>query len=48
VPHVINGASDLMHAIFGEYGAHARTAIGVASLPRGASVEVDAIFAVQN
>ena len=46
VPQVINGASDLMHEIFGAHGAHARTAVGVASLPRGATVEVDAIFAV--
>ena len=47
VPHVINGASDLFHAIFGpEIGAHARTAVGVAQLPQGAAVEVDAIFAV--
>ena len=46
-PQVINGASDLMHEIFGEHGTHARTAVGVASLPRGASVEVDAIFAVR-
>ena len=46
VPQVINGASDLMHQIFGADGAHARTAVGVATLPRGAAVEVDAIFAV--
>ena len=47
VPQVVNGASDLMHEIFGEHGAHARTAVGVASLPRGAAVEVDAIFAIR-
>ena len=35
-----------MHQIFGADGAHARTAVGVATLPRGAAVEVDAIFAV--
>ena len=47
VPHVINGASDLFHTIFGpDIGAHARTAVGVAQLPQGAAVEVDAIFAV--
>ena len=46
VPQVINGASDLIHALFGERGLHARTAIGVASLPQGAAVEVDAIFAI--
>ncbi|MZR30711.1 RidA family protein [Sneathiella litorea] len=47
VPHVINGASDLFHTLFGsKVGGHARTAIGVAQLPQGASVEVDAFFAV--
>lgn len=46
VPQVINGASDLMHELFGSHGAHARTAVGVATLPRGAAVEVDAIFAI--
>lgn len=44
VPLVINGASDLIVAVLGERGKHARTAIGVASLPRRAAVEVDAIF----
>lgn len=47
VPKVINGASDLMFALFGERGRHARTAVGVATLPAGASVEVDAIFEVR-
>ena len=46
IPQVINGASDLMHELFGTRGRHARTAIGVANLPRGAAVEVDAIFAI--
>jgi enamine deaminase RidA (YjgF/YER057c/UK114 family) len=46
IPEVINGASDLMHELFGARGDHARTAVGVANLPRGAAVEVDAIFAV--
>jgi enamine deaminase RidA (YjgF/YER057c/UK114 family) len=46
VPQVIDGASDMFHALFGECGRHARTAIGVASLPQGAAVEVDAIFAI--
>ncbi|WP_114947408.1 RidA family protein [Microvirga calopogonii] len=41
-PQVINGASDLMVAVFGENGRHARTAVGVTSLPRGVAVEVDA------
>jgi enamine deaminase RidA (YjgF/YER057c/UK114 family) len=38
-----NGASDLVVAVLGEAGRHARTAVGVASLPRGATVEVEAI-----
>lgn len=46
VPKVVNGASDLIFALFGERGRHARTAVGVATLPAGASVEVDAIFEV--
>lgn len=46
VPKVVNGASDLMFAVFGERGRHARTAVGVASLPAGATVEVDGIFEV--
>ncbi|MEP7300255.1 MAG: RidA family protein [Caldimonas sp.] len=45
-PKVINGASDLMVAVFGEAGRHARAAVGVASLPRNVAVEVDAIFEV--
>lgn len=44
VPMVINGASDLFVALWGEAGRHARTAIGVACLPRRAAVEVDALF----
>jgi enamine deaminase RidA (YjgF/YER057c/UK114 family) len=45
-PKVINGASDLMVEVFGDLGRHARAAVGVPSLPRGAPVEVDAIFEV--
>ena len=47
IPHVVNGASDLMHDVFGTRGQHARTAVGVANLPRGAAVEIDAIFAIR-
>jgi enamine deaminase RidA (YjgF/YER057c/UK114 family) len=43
VPMVINGASGLFVAVLGEAGRHASTAVGVASLPRRAAVEVDAI-----
>jgi enamine deaminase RidA (YjgF/YER057c/UK114 family) len=46
-PAVINGASDLFVDVFGEErGRHARSAIGVAQLPLGAAVEVEAIFEV--
>ncbi|MGE5192492.1 MAG: RidA family protein [Deltaproteobacteria bacterium] len=45
---VINGASDLFHKIFGKDsdGYHARSALGFASLPTGAAVEVEAIFEI--
>jgi enamine deaminase RidA (YjgF/YER057c/UK114 family) len=46
-PVVINGASELMLALFGEAGRHARSAVGVPALPRGAAVEIDAIVAVR-
>lgn len=42
-PAVINGASDLLVEIFGDAGRHARSAVGVASLPFGVAVEIDAI-----
>ena len=45
-PEVGNGASDLMVAVFGDAGRHARSAVGVAVLPRGVAVEVDAIIEV--
>ena len=43
-PKVVNGASDLMVAVFGERGQHARTALGVAALPLDSATEVEAIF----
>ena len=43
---VMNGASDLMVAALGERGRHARSTIGVAELPLGAVVEVEALFEV--
>lgn len=45
---VINGASDLLHEIFGKEGDgyHARSALGFAALPTGAAVEVEAIFEI--
>lgn len=43
IPKVVNGASDLMVAVFGDAGRHARSAVGVYRLPFGFAVEVDAI-----
>jgi enamine deaminase RidA (YjgF/YER057c/UK114 family) len=43
-PKVMNGASDLMVAVFGDKGRHARTTIGVAALPLDAAVEVEGAF----
>jgi enamine deaminase RidA (YjgF/YER057c/UK114 family) len=45
-PSVINGASDLLAEVFGDKGAHARSAIGVAELPLDAPVEVELIVEV--
>lgn len=45
-PQVINGCSDLMVKVLGESGKHARTAIGVQSLPLNVAVEIDAIFQI--
>src|SRR6516225_5633743 len=45
-PKVLNGASDLMVAAFGDQGRHARTTVGVASLPADAAVEVEGVFEV--
>lgn len=47
---VINGASDLLHEIFGKTGDgyHARSALGFAALPTGAAVEIEAIFEVKS
>lgn len=44
---IMNGASDLAAEVFGEAGRHARATIGVASLPLGAPVEVEALFALR-
>ncbi len=45
-PKVINGCSDLFVAVFGEAGRHARSAVGMGSLPMNISVEIEAIFDV--
>ena len=47
-PKVVNGASELMVAVFGEAGRHARSAVGVPTLPLGVAVEVDAIVAIRD
>ncbi len=47
-PKVMNGASDLFQAVFGEAGRHARAAVGVASLPLNASVEIEAIVELES
>lgn len=44
---VINGCSDLLVAVLGERGEHARSAIGVGSLPRGFAVEIEAVVAFE-
>ncbi|MBB4837571.1 enamine deaminase RidA (YjgF/YER057c/UK114 family) [Sphingomonas kyeonggiensis] len=46
-PKVANGASELMQALFGDAGKHARSAVGVPTLPLGAAVEVDAIVQIR-
>jgi len=45
-PKVMNGASDLMVAVFGDKGRHARTTVGVSALPLDAAVEVEGAFEV--
>lgn len=43
-PKVVNGASDLVVQVFGEAGKHARSAVGMGSLPSGVAVEIEGIF----
>jgi len=45
-PKVMNGASDVMVAVFGDKGKHARSTVGVAALPADAAVEVEGLFEV--
>ena len=47
-PEVINGCSDLMVEVFGERGRHARSAVGMGSLPRGIPVEIEVIVEVED
>lgn len=46
-PKVANGASELMQALFGDAGKHARSAVGVPALPLGVAVEVDAVVQIR-
>jgi enamine deaminase RidA (YjgF/YER057c/UK114 family) len=46
-PKVVNGASDLLVAVMGDAGRHARSAVSAASLPLGAAVEVEGIFEIR-
>lgn len=46
-PEVANGASELMQLAFGDAGRHARSAVSVPALPRGAAVEIDAVVAIR-
>jgi enamine deaminase RidA (YjgF/YER057c/UK114 family) len=47
-PAIINAASELINQLFGERGEHARIAVGVASLPFNAPVEVEATFVLED
>ena len=46
-PAIINGASDFMAEVFGEIGAHARAAVGMAALPFNVAVEIDALIGLK-
>lgn len=46
-PAVVNGASELLGTVFGDAGAHARSAVGVAALPLDAPVEVELVVRVE-
>jgi enamine deaminase RidA (YjgF/YER057c/UK114 family) len=47
-PKVINGCSDLLVEVLGDAGKHARSAVGMGSLPGGMSVEIEAIIQIKN
>jgi enamine deaminase RidA (YjgF/YER057c/UK114 family) len=46
-PAVVDGASRVLHQVFGEAGRHTRSAVGVAALPRGGAVEIEVTVAVR-
>ena len=47
-PHVANGATDLLSQLYGDAGAHARSAVGMGSLPNGACIEIEMIMEVED
>jgi enamine deaminase RidA (YjgF/YER057c/UK114 family) len=47
-PAVVDGASRLLHEVFGAAGRHSRSAVGVAALPRGGAVEIEVEVALRN
>jgi enamine deaminase RidA (YjgF/YER057c/UK114 family) len=47
-PAVIDGASRLLHEVFGDAGRHSRSAVGVAALPRGGAVEIEVEVALRD
>jgi enamine deaminase RidA (YjgF/YER057c/UK114 family) len=47
-PQVINGASELLGEVWGDLGAHARSAVGFQQLPNGMAVEIEAVFEVED
>ena len=47
-PKVLNGASDLLVQVFGEYGKHGRSAVGMAQLPLNNAVEVEMVVEVED
>ncbi len=47
-PQVANGATDLLSQLYGEAGAHARSAVGLAALPNGACIEIEMILEVED
>ncbi|MEQ1619665.1 MAG: RidA family protein [Terricaulis sp.] len=47
IPQVMNGCSDVMVAVFGDAGRHARSAVGQANLPLNFAVEVDGVFEIE-
>ena len=47
-PQVANGATDLLNQLYGDAGAHARSAVGMGSLPNGACIEIEMIMEVED